>query len=141
MKSISGICALVVGSFLLSVPGPVLAASSDDAVGTWRTKTGRHVQLYKCGASLCGKITKAEAGAKDTKNPNPKLRSRSIKGVRILSGAKKSGSDSWKGTLYNTRNGKLYSGVIKVKSKQVVKLSGCVFGGLICQGEDWSRIR
>jgi len=117
------------------------AASADDAVGTWKTKTGRHVQLFKCGANLCGKIKKAEAGAKDTKNPKASLRKRSLNGVRILSNAKKSGASAWKGTLYNTRDGKYYTGYVTVTSKSSVKLSGCVFGGLVCKNEQWSRLR
>ena len=141
MKSILfGLASLICAASLLA-PVPAVAATGEDAVGVWRTKTGRHVQLFKCGTKLCGKIVKAKAGEKDTKNPNPKLRKRAIKGVRILSGAKKSGATTWKGTLYNTRNGKLYTGVITVKSKSSVNLAGCVFGGLICQGENWSRVR
>ena len=127
-------------AFLFSVPQS-FAASADDAVGVWKTKTGRHVQLFKCGSSLCGKILKAEAGAKDVKNPNPKLRSRSLKGVRILSGAKKTSGKAWKGTLYNTRDGKQYTGYLTVNSKTSLKLSGCVFGGLVCKNEFWQRIR
>ena len=141
MKSYSLALGAMICVIGLLAPTTAVALSGDDAVGVWRTKTGRHVQLFKCGASLCGKIVKAKAGEKDSKNPNPKLRKRSIQGVRILSGAKKSGAKAWKGTLYNTRNGKLYTGYITVKSKSVVALSGCVLGGLICQGENWSRVR
>ena len=131
---------VIVGALLMANPQPLKAASADDAVGTWKTKTGRHVQLYKCASNLCGKIVKAEAGAKDSKNPNPKLRTRSLKGVQILRGAKKTSNTAWKGTLYNTRDGKLYTGHITVVSKSSVKLSGCGFGGMICKSEFWSRL-
>ena len=43
-----------------------------------------------------------------------------------MSGAKKDGADRWKGEVYNSENGKTYSGYVTVKSKDEVKLEGCV---------------
>lgn len=133
--------AIISTSILLLSSITAQALSANDAIGTWKTKTGRHVQLYMCGAKLCGKITKAKAGEKDINNPDPARKNRSLIGVHILSGANPSSATAWKGTLYNTRDGKNYTGYITVKSSSSLSLSGCVLGGLICNSENWSRIK
>lgn len=129
--------ALALGLGLSLGAGPALA-DAGQAVGTWSTKTGRQVKLSKCGANLCGTIVKAEAGAKDENNPDASKRSRPLVGVQILN-AKPDG-DGWKGTLYNTRDGKSYTGKVTIESANSIKLEGCVLGGLVCQGESWSRV-
>jgi len=119
------------------------AADATDAFGVWRhPENGSLVRMYKCSGGLCAKVIKVrDPSRKDIHNPDPDLRSRPIKGIVIMRGARKSGDNRWKGRLYNTRDGKTYSGVITVKSKRQLELEGCVLGGLFCQGVTWTRAR
>ncbi len=128
---------------LMMPPQQAGAATADDAFGVWRhPENGSHVQIYKCGGGLCAKVVRvADPSRTDVKNPNPDLRSRPIRGIVIMSGATKSGANIWKGRLYNTQDGQTYNGVITVKSTNSLRLEGCVLGGLVCQGVDWTRIR
>lgn len=105
--------------------------------GVWRTPKGWKVKIYKCGASHCGRVI---GGTKDrdVKNPNKALRKRKVVGIRMIWGMKKSGS-SYAGKLYNPKDGKVYTGKISVSSPGSIKLSGCVFGGLICKGQTWRK--
>ena len=122
--------------------GGAWAQTAEDAFGTWRhPDNGSHINVYQCGGGLCAKVVRvADPGRKDEKNPNPKLRSRPIVGVVIMSGGKKSGEKSWSGRLYNTQDGDTYKGTVTVVSKNTLKLEGCVMGGLICQGPTWTRV-
>ncbi|MDX2263677.1 MAG: DUF2147 domain-containing protein [Hyphomicrobiales bacterium] len=117
-------------------------AAPEDAFGTWRdTAKGSVVKVYSCGGGLCAQIVKTnDAGAKDVNNPNPELRKRPIAGLVIMSGAKKSGDNAWKGSIYNREDGQRYSGTITVVSKNQLELQGCGLGGLVCSSRTWTRI-
>lgn len=118
------------------------AQSADDAFGVWRNpENGSHIKISKCGGGLCATIVKvAEAGRKDDKNPDPKLRTRPVQGVTIMNGGTKTGPATWSGKLYNTLDGETYNGTLTVVDKTHLKLQGCVLGGLICQGPTWTRV-
>lgn len=132
---------LFAGSAMLG-GGSVSAQTAEDAFGTWRhPENGSLINVYQCGGGLCAKVAKvADAGRKDEKNPDPKLRNRPVVGVVIMSGGKKTGSNSWSGRLYNTQDGETYNGTVTVVSKNTLKLQGCVMGGLVCQGPTWTRV-
>ncbi|HHN67496.1 MAG TPA: DUF2147 domain-containing protein [Thermopetrobacter sp.] len=131
------IAAALIGGALL-MGGPAGPAAAGQLSGVWSTQKGWHVRMHRCGGAWCGTILSAR-GSKDTHNPNPKLRNRPMKGVRLLWGLKKSGN-GWRGKLYNPNDGKVYTGKI-VTAGATLKLSGCVLGGLICKSQTWRRVR
>jgi uncharacterized protein (DUF2147 family) len=122
---------------------PASALSDEDVLGVWRhPDNGSHIQIYSCGQSACAKIVKvADPSRKDDKNPDPKLRSRPVVGVVIMSGGKKVGPLKWQGKLYNTLDGGTYNGTLSLVKENELKLSGCVMGGLICDGRTWTKVR
>ena len=61
-------------------------------------------------------------------------------GVVIMSGARKDGADRWKGKVYNSKDGKTYSGWLTVNGKNEVKLEGCVMG-FLCKSHTWRRVQ
>ena len=123
MKTIAHI---VIG--LMAVAGASSVAIAGDATGTWvRPSTGTIIKTYNCGDKLCAKIT----GVKD------KAKQGTV-GTVIVSGAAKTGADSWKGDLLNTEDGQTYNGVITLAGGGLT-LKGCVLGGIICKGETWTR--
>jgi uncharacterized protein (DUF2147 family) len=88
-------------SICLYAPGAVIClalafasqaiAAAEDAVGNWKdTETGAICSIYSCGGGICIKVVRpAKEFEKDTNNPNPSLRDRSMAGVTIMSGASK----------------------------------------------------
>jgi uncharacterized protein (DUF2147 family) len=121
---------------------PAFAQTAEDAFGVWRhPENGSHVEMYKCGDGLCAKIVKVVDGQKtDDKNPDAGKRSRPIVGLVIMSGAKKTGTASWTGKLYNRADGGTYSGTITVKSKDALDLAGCT-AVVFCKTLTWSRVK
>ena len=121
---------------------PVSAQQANDAFGVWKhPDNGSHIRISKCGGGLCAKIIKVlDTSRKDEYNPDPAKRKRPIKGIIIVNGAKKASDTKWSGKIYNTQNGKTYDGSLTVISKNKLKLEGCVLGGLLCQGTDWTRV-
>lgn len=113
-------------ALLALLAGPAAAA---DPYGTYmRPSTGTQVDFYDCGGKLCGKIV----AVKDPKRKGEI-------GTLILKGAAKTGDNTWKGDLYNTDDGKTYSGVVTAVSKGLT-LEGCVLGGVFCKGETWTKV-
>jgi uncharacterized protein (DUF2147 family) len=81
-----------------------------------------------------------EAQAKDINNPNPALRGRTVAGLTFMNGAKKSGDNVWKGTLYNAEDGKSYSGSMTLISDTELQMRGCAFS-IFCQTRGFSRVK
>jgi uncharacterized protein (DUF2147 family) len=109
----------------------VIPALAADATGIWlRPSTGAQVEFYACGGNLCGKVVAQKDPAK-----------KDTIGKVIMSGAKKTGENTWKGSLLNLDNGQTYSGVVTLENAKALKLEGCVLGGVICTGETWTRVK
>lgn len=116
---------------------PALAA---DATGTWMRANGTaKIKIMPCGGNLCGNIVWLKTPRKDTQNPDPKLRARSLIGSQTILGMKPSGKNSWKGKVYNAEDGKTYSGKMQLVSDNKLKLEGCVL--VFCKGDTWTRTK
>lgn len=134
------ITGIAMAAAIAFAPQAAFAQKAEDAVGTWRhPENGSHIKMYMCGANLCAKIVKITDGQKvDDKNPNPARRNRPIIGLHIMT-AKKTGANTWAGSLYKRDNGQTYSGTVTVTSKNALSLQGCA-GGILCQSVTWSRV-
>jgi uncharacterized protein (DUF2147 family) len=134
---------LAAGGMLALGLGSQAALSADlTPVGVWRdNEKGSVIQIYECGGVLCAKVIRPyQADAKDANNPNPALRDRPIAGLTFMSGATRSSSNVWKGTLYNAEDGKNYSGSMTLVSNSELQMQGCTFS-IFCQTRVFARIR
>lgn len=101
------------------------SAWAQSPYGTWtRPSTGTKVNFYACGDKLCAKVVSSK--------------NKDAVGKVIMSGATKTGDNTWKGSLLNTEDGKTYSGVVTMQGAGL-NLQGCALGGLICKGETWTK--
>jgi uncharacterized protein (DUF2147 family) len=117
------------------------AAFAQSPLGEWAVKDGTaHIRVADCGGALWGVIswTKGTPG-KDVNNPNPALRDRSIMGLPILINMHPGGG-RWDGEVYNAEDGSTYTSHISLVSPDVLSIEGCVLGGFICGGENWTRV-
>ena len=132
----------LVAGVAMAFAAAVYAQTAEDAYGVWENPENKsHTEFYKCGAGLCAKIVKIADGQKtDDKNPDAAKRNRPIVGLVIMDGAKKTGSNSWSGTLYNRADGKSYSGTVTVKGKNALDLAGCV-AVVLCKTTTFARVR
>lgn len=119
-----------------------IEASEPSPVGEWLVEDGEaSIRIEECGNNLCGVV----AGAKnwnetDRKNPNPELRNRPIIGMPILLDMKPAKSNRWEGRAYNSKNGQTYTANISLNNSQSLRVEGCVFGGFLCGGQNWTRV-
>jgi uncharacterized protein (DUF2147 family) len=122
-------------------PASKAKASRNSPVGEWLVEDGKsQIRIEECGANLCGFVSVGKKpNEKDRKNPNPSLRGRSVIGMPVLINMKPHGN-RWDGRIYNAENGKTYTGNIRLKNASTLRVEGCAFGGLICGGQNWSRV-
>jgi len=119
----------------LLLAGPAFAGGEE---GKWRTADGKEggylfVQIAACGAEICGTIV----GAVDKEGkPDPKYKNL---GKPIIWGMKNDGGNSYSGgTIWAPDEDKTYTSKMELNG-DVLVVSGCVLGGLVCRGQDWKR--
>ncbi len=123
---------------LLVLAGSAQAQTSDPS-GTYLSESGEtRVRIARCGQAYCGTIVSVQGDTKDSNNPDPGQRGRSLVGVQMISNITPSG-EGFTGQLYNYKDGKTYSGKMSFQGK-AMQLSGCVLGGLICRSQTWTKV-
>ncbi len=120
-------------------------ALASDIVGRWVTPTQGQVEIYRCGAALCGKLITSprldrEPLLTDQLNKDASKRGRKIKGMTMLEGFGGGPTVFTGGKVYNPEDGGTYSGTITVVDAATLKLKGCVAAPL-CKTQVWKRMK
>jgi uncharacterized protein (DUF2147 family) len=131
------------------------AAGADDVLGVWNTQErDAKIEIYKCGIKYCGKIVWLKeptypAGSKegtpdtpvlDHNNPEPNLRKTPLLGLPILLDFLFAGDNEWNyGKIYDTENGKTYSGILTLVSPHQLQVRGFIIIPLIGGTTTWMR--
>jgi len=115
------------------------AAHADPVEGTWKTKPDDngnfgHVQIAPCGAKICGTLVKAfDSSGKPVSSPNI--------GKKIVWDMQAAGGGAYAdGKVWAPDRDKTYNSKMQMNG-DMLAVSGCVLGGLICRASDWSRVK
>ncbi len=124
---------ITAGLLSLLSAGTVAAgpATAPSPLGEWRVKDGTaDIRIVNCNGGLWGVISWVQGDpGKDTNNPDPSLRERSMMGVPILINMHQSGN-LWEGNVYNAQDGETYTAHINLVSPDVLSIEGCGMFGL-----------
>lgn len=148
-------CMLIVFTSIILATASAYAAGPYDILGVWSTEErDAKIEIYKCGIKYCGKIVWLKeptypAGSKegipntpmlDHNNPDPELRKTPLVGLPILLDFVFAGDNSWKnGRIYNSDNGKTYSGKLTLVSPNQLNVRGFIGISLIGGTTTWTR--
>ncbi len=155
MKLLKTIALLIIAAVLSP---PVAHASEGDAIiGSWNTEDRDAViEIYRCGASYCGRITwlkepnytaedkngKEGQPKVDVNNPNPALRKRTLVGLELMHDFYYAGNNLWKGgNIYDPERGKTYSALMRLISPNTLHLKGYIGIPLFGRTSVWTRAR
>ena len=138
---------ILVVSGLLFATGSALAA---DPVGEWLVEDrSARMKIVRCPQgqtqALWGVIWAQSKPGFDTANRDPSMRGRPLLGIPILIDMRQTKPNRWEGKIYDPKGtalisgGGIYDANITLNEKDMLEVRGC-FGGLICDGEDWTRI-
>jgi uncharacterized protein (DUF2147 family) len=97
-----------------------------------------HIRVVDCMGALVGVVAWEKEGGADAKNPDPAKRTRPTLGMPILLGMKPAAAGRWDGAIYNSENGKTYSGGVRMIDDAHLRITGCILG-FLCGGETWTR--
>lgn len=134
---------LALAASLAALGSPVLAA---DPTGLWQTPTnGGQVRIARCGQALCGTLVtsdhiRREPAARDENNKDATQRSRTLRGLPMLTGFT-GGPTEWRGgSVYNPADGGTYRGTITMTGDNALRLRGCIVAPL-CKTQTWTRVQ
>lgn len=126
--------------------GTAWAASANDILGKWITPSNKSkIEIYKKGDKFFGKIvwlkepTLNGKDKTDSKNPNPKLKSRKLMGLNLLNNFTYKGGEWVGGTIYNPIDGKEYSCKIKTKGAKELEVRGYVLNPMLGKTQIWTK--
>jgi uncharacterized protein (DUF2147 family) len=116
------------------------AAPPDRGIeGVWRNSRDTvHLRLAQCGEALCGTVVWANATAKADalKGSGQKL-----VGSRLITDLRRNGEGSWRGRVYVPDIDRRASATVVQVNPDMLRVSGCLIAGLLCQTRHWHRIR
>jgi uncharacterized protein (DUF2147 family) len=142
---------IVAAMAAMLLPGMAMAQGGNGVVGRWLTQDRKGViAIAPCGNSICGRIDwmnppddpKDGKISRDSNNPNPALRQRTICGLQIIYGFQRDGSDphGWvEGAIYDPESGKVYHANITLVDPQHLRLRGYVGIPLFGESQIWTR--
>ncbi len=119
----------------------ILAAPASAYEGDWLTEDRKGiVTIARCGAALCGRLTRILVPAPvttDVNNPDPKLRARPLRGLPLITGFVWKDGGWQGGRIYDPESGRTYKSKLALNRDGTLKVSGCI--AFICQSQRWSR--
>lgn len=124
--------------FVIGLPalaGPATA----DAFGVWRNpKDNVHVEIRPCGAAACGTVIwatpKTQAKAREAGTS-------SLIGTQVLKNLELDGRRGlWRGKVFVPELNRDFIGVAEPVDAKRLLAKGCVFGGLLCRSQVWTKI-
>lgn len=151
--------ALILGGSFVAVAAPdAPAKASHSPIGYWFTgvdeeigKRRAKVELYPCGAKICGKIValrepidpETKKPKLDVNNPDESKRSQPVLGMQmVMDMAPEAGEpNKWSGgTIYDAKKGKTYSGSFTMPDNDNLHLRGFVLGmPMLGRTNEWIR--
>ena len=95
------------------------AQAAEPIEGLWKTQSGETAKIAPCSQGYCITLQTGKHKGKE---------------IGHMSGS----GASYKGKITDPNEDKTYSGKAEVAGKTMA-MSGCVFGGLICKAQNWTR--
>jgi uncharacterized protein (DUF2147 family) len=115
-------------------------ALATEPTGEWLVTDGyANIRIEKCGDQYWGVVSWEQQPGTDTNNPDPNKRNRPTLGMPVLLAMKATQPNRWDGQIYNSENGKTYTGNISLASPDVLRVEGCLL--IFCGGQDWTRVK
>ncbi|MDH6230035.1 uncharacterized protein (DUF2147 family) [Mesorhizobium soli] len=97
------------------------AAYADPIEGNWKTQSGETAAIGDCGGGFCITLKTGKYAGKQ------------------IGKMTASGDGNYAGSITDPADDKTYKGKATLNGN-AMKMSGCVLGGLICKGQNWTKL-
>jgi uncharacterized protein (DUF2147 family) len=138
-KCLTGTLAGLVLAATASLLSPSAALSQQ--VGrdnVWRNPSNSvHVRVHPCGKTRCGTVVWANAKAKadSARGGTPNL-----VGTELFRDFREVSPKVWKGKVFVPDLNRVFTGTGTIKDQNTVVARGCLFGGMGCKSQTWTRV-
>lgn len=120
----------------------------DQITGVWQCEDYK-IEVFKSGSSYSAKLlwskdmfeADGKTAKKDVKNPDEKLRSRSVQGLTHITGLVYKEGEYVDGKLYSVQDGNTYSFKGKLKSPNELETRGYKGTPLLGKSYQWKRVQ
>ncbi len=127
---------LTIAALLLGAAAPVPPSSGLE--GVWRNMRNTiHLRIAPCGEALCATVVWANETARADAR---KGSGRELIGSRLLTDLRRRNDGKWRGTAYVPDLDQRATATAMRTNEGLLRVSGCVLGGLVCQTRHWRRI-
>lgn len=129
----------LLAGLILSIAGisPAGAAGRDLLSGRWRNAKGSVVvSIQPCGRGWCGVVVEATARAKERAREGG---TPALIGTQVLKGVEGTAGNRFKGQVFDPKRNIRAPATLRLLSARVLEVRGCVFAGLICKEQEWTR--
>lgn len=129
---------LILAAAIALAAVPTWAAAPLSAVGVWRNpKDSVHIALRPCGEEICGFVVWAseKAQAKARKGGTPKL-----VGQQLMRGFVVDKNGVGRGKVFVPDLNRVFTGSATMISERSLLAKGCLFAGVLCKTQVWTRI-
>ena len=124
-------------AYLLS-PSPALTQQAGRDLVLRNPSNSVHVRIHPCGKSRCGTVVWAndKAKADSARGGTPKL-----VGTELFREFREVSPKMWKGKVFVPDINKVLTGTGTVKDQNTIVARGCLFAGIGCKSQTWTRVR
>lgn len=118
--------------------GTSAVSAADNPYGTWRNpKNSLHVRVAPCSDRLCGTVVWASEKAK---RDAAEGMDEPLIGSMIFRDLARDKRGVWRGRVFLPNKGRTFSGSLDMVDRNTMEAKGCVFGGLFCKAQLWTRL-
>ena len=138
MPSLIRIAAWTAASACLLLPSAAFANMGNEDIVLRNPSNSVHVRIHPCGKGRCGTVVWANEKAKkdSARGGTPNL-----VGTELFREFREVSPKVWKGKVFVPDLNKVFTGTATVKDKNLVVARGCLFAGIGCKSQTWTRIR
>ncbi|MCL6679898.1 DUF2147 domain-containing protein [Sphingomonas sp. RG327] len=137
MRYLLRVATLAGTACLLSPPAALAQKSSQDLV-LRNPSNSVHVRIHPCGKTRCGTVVwandKAKADSARGGTPN-------LVGTELFREFREVSPKVWKGKVFVPDLNKVLTGTGTVQDENTVVARGCLFAGIGCKSQKWTRVR
>ncbi|SEW39344.1 hypothetical protein SAMN05428988_5059 [Chitinophaga sp. YR573] len=126
-----------------------MTPEANKVFGVWLNEDkDAKMEIFKSGNKYFGRLLwgsgiyekDGKTPLKDTKNPDPKLRTRTRLNMVFMSDLSYDDGEYTGGKLYDARSGRTYSAKLKLKSVNTLEMRGYFGLSLLGQTVKWTRV-
>ncbi|MCH8614850.1 DUF2147 domain-containing protein [Sphingomonas sp. SM33] len=138
IRDFSKFTSLAVVAAFLAIAAPALSQKPGQDIVLRNPSNSVHVRIHPCGKSRCGTVVWANAKAKadSARGGTPHL-----VGTELFREFREVSPKVWKGKVFVPDLNKVLTGTGTVKDQNTVVARGCLFAGMGCKSQTWTRVR